>query len=99
MPDSKSNFLTENLSATLYQNTPNPFSQSTRIKYYLPKDVNTALLCIYDMNGKQLRQITLNERGESSLTLHGSELAAGIYLYGLIADGQQVDVKRMVLTE
>ena len=99
MPDGKTGILTGNLLATLYQNTPNPFSQSTQIKYYLSKEISQALLCIYDINGKQLRQITLYERGESSLTLHGSELAAGIYLYGLIADGQQVDVKRMVLTE
>lgn len=93
------NILEKNLPSTLYQNTPNPFSKSTQIRYYLPKEISQALLCIYDMNGKQLRQITLNERGESSITISGSELKAGIYLYGLIADGQQVDVKRMVLTE
>ena len=28
-----------------------------------------------------------------------SEFMAGIYLYGLIADGNQVDMKRMVLTD
>ena len=88
-----------NLATTLYQNTPNPFSQSTEIKYYLPKTVNKALLCIYDLQGKQLKQITIAERGEGSQTINGAEFSAGIYLYGLIADGQQVDVKRMVLTE
>ncbi|MHB9055527.1 MAG: tail fiber domain-containing protein [Paludibacteraceae bacterium] len=87
------------LPSTLYQNTPNSFSQSTQIKYYLPKEVNQALLCIYDMNGKQLKQIVLNERGEGVQTIHGAELAAGIYLYALIADGKEVDVKRMILTE
>jgi len=28
-----------------------------------------------------------------------SEFTAGIYLYALLADGNQVDVKRMILTE
>lgn len=88
-----------NLSATLYQNTPNPFTHSTEIKYYLPETVNKALLCIYNMQGKQLKQITISERGNGSQTISGAEFSAGIYLYGLIADGQQVDVKRMVLTE
>ena len=86
-------------SASLYQNSPNPFSQSTQIKYYLPKEINTALLCIYDMNGKQVKQITVNERGGGSETIQGSEFSAGIYLYALIADGKEVDVKRMILTE
>ena len=89
----------ENIPITLYQNNPNPFSQSTQIKYYLPETVNKALLCIYDLQGKQLKQITIAERGEGSQTINGAEFSAGIYLYGLIADGQQVDVRRMVLTD
>lgn len=89
----------ENQPTALYQNAPNPFSQSTRITYYIPNEVNQALLCIYDMQGKQLRQIALSVRGEGSVTVHGSELTAGIYLYALLADGKEVDVKRMILTE
>ncbi|MCE1155744.1 MAG: tail fiber domain-containing protein [Bacteroidales bacterium] len=84
---------------TLYQNNPNPFSQSTEIKYYLPNTVSTALLCIYDLQGKQLKQLIISERGKGSQTINDFEFSAGIYLYGLIADGQQTDVKRMILTE
>ncbi len=51
------------------------------------------------MNGRQLKQIKLTERGNGKVTIHGSEQAAGIYLYELIADGKEVDVKRMILTE
>ena len=85
--------------AALYQNTPNPFTQSTEIKYYLPVSVSAAALCIYDLNGKQLKQIRLTERGDGSQIISGSEFAAGMYLYALIADGKEVDVKRMILTE
>lgn len=85
--------------AALYQNAPNPFSQSTQIKYYLPKSVTKALLCIYDLQGKQLKQITINERGNGAQIISASEFSAGIYLYGLIADGNEVDVKRMILTK
>ena len=96
----QSNTLTENLTPVLYQNTPNPFSQQTEIKYFIPTNTKTALLCIYDLQGKQLKQIPLPERGEEGAqTILGSEFAAGIYLYGLIADGKQIDLKRMVLTE
>ena len=85
--------------AALYQNAPNPFSQSTEIKYYLPTSVNTAFLCIYDLNGRQLKQIRLMQRGNGSQLISGSEFSAGIYLYALIADGKEIDVKRMILTE
>ena len=85
--------------AVLYQNTPNPFSQATNIRYYLPETVATASLCIYDMQGKQLRQIVLTQRGEGAEQISASELDPGMYLYALIADGQEVDVKRMILTE
>ncbi|MDR0682001.1 MAG: T9SS type A sorting domain-containing protein [Dysgonamonadaceae bacterium] len=85
--------------ASLQQNTPNPFNQSTQIKYYLPATVKTAYLCIYDLQGAQLKQTAIQERGESVHILYGSELKAGIYLYSLIADGQEVDTKRMILTK
>jgi hypothetical protein len=85
--------------AALYQNTPNPFSQSTRIRFYLPQNIKTASLNIYNLQGKQLKQIAIAQRGESSQQIAASEFEPGIYLYALIADGQEIDVKRMILTE
>ncbi|MDR1739101.1 MAG: T9SS type A sorting domain-containing protein, partial [Candidatus Symbiothrix sp.] len=85
--------------AVLYQNAPNPFSQTTEIRYYLSETVKTAYLTVYDMQGKQLKRYDLATRGAGSQTVLGSEFAAGMYLYALIADGQEVDVKRMILTE
>ena len=83
----------------LYQNTPNPFSQNTQIRFYIPGDIKTALLCIYNLQGSQIKQIVVTERGEGSQWISGSELSAGMYLYALIVDGKEVDVKRMILTK
>ncbi|MCD7972294.1 MAG: tail fiber domain-containing protein [Candidatus Azobacteroides sp.] len=85
--------------AVLYQNNPNPFSQTTQIKYYLPADVKNASLCIYDLQGKQLKQYAIAASGEGYQEISGDEVSAGIYLYALIADGKEVDIKRMILTE
>jgi hypothetical protein len=82
----------------LYQNTPNPFTQNTVINYYLPEGTQNAMICIYDMNGVQLKCTQLYNKGNSSISINGSELKAGMYMYSLIADGQLVDTKRMVLT-
>lgn len=85
--------------AYLEQNNPNPFNQLTEIKYHLPESVINASLCVYDLQGKQLKQIRIAQRGDGAQTISASEFAPGIYLYALIADGKEVDVKRMILTE
>lgn len=83
----------------LKQNNPNPFTENTVIEYTLPETVQTANIYIYDMNGSQIEQIALTERGESSITVNGGQLSAGMYLYSLIADGKVIDTKRMILTK
>jgi len=82
----------------LFQNTPNPFNQATEISYVLPANVQRAQLYVYDLNGSQIKSFELTDRGRSSVTLEGSSLKAGMYIYTLIADGQEVATKRMILT-
>ena len=83
--------------AKLYQNTPNPFDQITAIKMYLPESVNQATLFIYNMQGQTIKQIKVTQRGETALEIAGNTLSSGMYLYALIADNEEVDVKRMIL--
>jgi len=85
--------------STLYQNSPNPFSQSTTIEYSLTENVQKAMICIYDINGTQLKCIPLHHTGYGNIIINGRELKAGMYMYSLIADGQLVDTKGMVLTD
>ena len=84
---------------TLYQNTPNPFTESTLIRCDVANDVVKADLCIYNMNGEQITEYAITERGETSVVIDGGSLNAGMYLYVLIADGQVIDTKRMILTK
>ena len=83
----------------LFQNVPNPFSKETDIKFFLPETVKQANLTIYDMQGKQLRKIEINERNEANIKINAKELPAGMYMYSLIADGKEMDTKRMILTD
>ena len=82
----------------LEQNDPSPFTQTTVINYTLPESVGTAYLYIYDLNGTQLDCKSLVGRGRSSINLEAGSLAAGIYLYALVADGKVIDTKRMMIT-
>ena len=86
--------------AVLYQNTPNPFKQETTIAYRLPSNIQNASLCIYNLNGQQLKKYELDTSVISNnVTVEGSTLMAGMYIYALIIDGQMVASKRMVLTD
>ncbi len=86
-------------SAKLYQNAPNPWSSETVIRYCLPQDVSRADIYIYDLQGVQLKCIPAQGRGESQVTITARDLKAGMYLYALIADGQLIDSKKMILTK
>ena len=83
----------------LYQNAPNPFKLSTVINMDIPITVKSAMVCIYDLNGRQLKCLTVNGTGSVSVQIYANELNAGLYHYALIADGALVDTKTMVLTE
>jgi hypothetical protein len=82
----------------LSQNTPNPFTSQTEIKYFVATGVKNASIYIFDIQGKMLQKIDASI-GQNSVVIQGSTLQAGIYLYSLVADGQEVDTKRMILTK
>ena len=83
----------------LFQNAPNPFSQKTTIGYNLNEKTQDARICLYDMNGTQIRSIKVNSTGQGNIVIDAKQLKAGLYLYSLIVDGNLVDTKRMVLTD
>ncbi len=85
--------------AKLYQNTPNPFSTQTTIRYEIPETVQSAQLHICNMTGTLLKTITVNQRGAGNVIISAKEFNAGMYLYSLVCDGKIVDTKQMLLTE
>ncbi|MCQ2607727.1 MAG: T9SS type A sorting domain-containing protein [Bacteroidales bacterium] len=85
--------------ASLLQNKPNPFSTNTRIEMIIPETVADAVLYIYDLQGKQVKSIMVTGRCNTSETIFGNELEAGLYIYSLVTDGKLVGSKQMILTE
>ena len=49
-------------------------------------------------NEKLYDQVFSELDANGKLTLNGSELEAGMYLYSLIVNGEEVSTKRMILT-
>ena len=81
----------------LAQNVPNPFTASTTIKYSIPEK-NNAMIAVMDLNGKMLLQFN-NLKGASQITISGNTLQAGMYLYTLVVNGQEILTKKMILTK
>jgi len=84
---------------SLSQNDPNPFTESTKISLNVPSTVKSAYIFIYDMSGKEVTRMEITERGSTSLSVSGTDLTSGMYLYSLLTDGKVIATKRMMLTK
>ncbi len=74
----------------LEQNSPNPFRETTTIRFNLP-EAGTARLSVYDLSGRVLQEIEQRfEAGENSVTLDGRRFAAGTMVYSLNFKGEKL---------
>jgi hypothetical protein len=80
----------------LFQNVPNPFTQSTSLSFYLPETGKIAL-SISDLSGRTLQTVTNGkaEPGFHRYTLDGSAVPPGVYFIRLQYEAQTL-VKKMI---
>jgi hypothetical protein len=86
-------------SMKVYQNAPNPFNETTIIKCYIPKNIYKVELCVYNMQGVQVKCLSISERENVNVQILAEQLAAGVYTYLLIGDGKTSEAKQMILTK
>lgn len=82
----------------LEQNTPNPFSSGTTIRYTLPQQYSSAKIVISDNSGKLFKAINLSGSGKGSVRLDASSLAGGTYRYSLYINNNLVETKQMLIS-
>ena len=56
-------------------------------------------LCVYNMQGIQVKCLPVTERGTVDIQIQAGQLSAGVYNYFLIGDGKTSDTKQMILTK
>jgi hypothetical protein len=83
----------------LFQNAPNPFNQSTTIKYSIEPTAKNATLTILSITGEKIREYNLTGKTQDEVLINAGELAAGTYIYSLIVDGSVIDTKKITLTQ
>ena len=94
--DAVSNATISISSASLEQNTPNPFKNSTSIHYTLPQKFSTAQIIITDNSGKIIKQLNVSGTGKGAINIDAATLSAGVYNYSLVIDGKMISTKQMM---
>ncbi len=82
---------------SLNQNYPNPFNPTTTIEFELDKSTFTKLT-VYDVLGRKVRELVneIRPAGTNTIQFDATNLASGVYLYRLEANGV-IETKRLTL--
>lgn len=82
----------------LFQNEPNPFGESSNIRYFIPEGTTNASLELYGIDGKQIKRIPIEGTGMGQITINASELPSGVLsYYTLIINDQPVNTRKMLV--
>lgn len=84
--------------AILYQNNPNPFNQTTIIRYALTGGHRTGVIIIRDLSGNLIKSISISNSGKGQITINANDFSQGTYTYTLEVEGESVDTKLLVIT-
>ncbi len=89
-------------SAALYQNEPNPFNPSTKIRYFASGECDVSL-DVFDAAGRLVRRLESGRAGKGMHTVEwnglderGNRSSAGVYFYRLRA-GKDTFSRKMIL--
>lgn len=93
------NYFKDSETIILGQNSPNPFSDSTTINFYLP-DSEEVTFEFFNSNIETIKKVEDVEckAGKNEIVFRAEDLPAGVYFYRLKA-GKFIDVKKMIITD
>jgi hypothetical protein len=82
----------------LSQPSPNPAAGFTLVSYYLSRPSSDVRIVLSNMVGAAVREFAMNG-SRSSFLLNLNGLRPGIYFYSLVADGQVVYTRKLMVAE
>lgn len=75
---------------------PNPANNSVRIQYVAEQNIANAKVVLYDMKGNCLNEVPVSAQN-GDVTLDLSNLAAGVYMYGVVANGIRCQFQKLMV--
>lgn len=81
----------------LIGNQPNPFSGTTTVNCAIPETVQTAVLVVTDLSGREISRQTLPGRGQTSVEINLHNAPAGTYLCTILADGKNAGTLKLAV--
>lgn len=88
--------LVENSDLQLFQNSPNPFRETTEISFSLPGDGDVRFFVINTLGEMVFQSSKFYTAGEHFITFDKGNLSAGAYFYGIEFQGQCL-MRKMLL--
>ena len=84
---------------SLSQNFPNPFNNSSTLKYSIPNS-SKVIIKVFDILGNEIETLANEEKpaGTYEVTWHATNLPSGVYFYRIQA-GNFINTKKMVLLQ
>jgi hypothetical protein len=84
---------------SLYNNYPNPFNPTTKIRFDIPERTNVEL-SVYNILGQKVKTLIANETrnpGRYEVSFNGISLASGVYLYRLTTENYTQSRKMLLI--
>jgi hypothetical protein len=79
-------------------NHPNPFNPSTTISFSLSTEQKeNAEIQVYNTKGQKVDVLSIDSVQDDSVVWNAKRFASGVYFYKLVADGKEVDTRKMLL--
>ena len=69
------------------------------VNYFIPQTARKANMVLRSDKATQAVSFDINEKGNNSITLSGTNLLTGLYLCELYVDGQLVDTQKVMLVK
>lgn len=85
--------------AYLIQNAPNPFNETSEIKYFVPGGLEDVEIRIANVKGELIKAVKVQEAGYGKLQVGAAALTTGSFIYMLTVKGEVIDSKVMIITQ
>jgi hypothetical protein len=76
---------------------PNPANSLVSVKYDLTESSQKGKIVFYDLLGKAVKEILLNDKQDGIAKINVSDLSQGIYFYSLLMDDKVISTKKLVI--